>query len=231
MKACPFCAEEIQDAAVFCRHCQHDLKTGESAVKQVVAVTAAPPTRLWSPGIAGLLSFLIPGAGLMYKGQVGLGVVMFIVTVVGYLIFILPGLGLHLLTIGMSVSGDPMRAPGEPSAAAPSQLASTPEPIAPRAPVTADQVARMRKRLLILTPIAIVGIAACAGFLLYADALTIEGSQGLEKAAKLHSAAILPGALGLIAGIPAFISLLAWGDLRLRWRQQQDAAAKASRAA
>jgi len=38
MKKCPFCAEDVQDAAVICKHCKSDLTTDEGRG----ATTAAP---------------------------------------------------------------------------------------------------------------------------------------------------------------------------------------------
>jgi TM2 domain-containing membrane protein YozV len=84
MKSCPYCAEEIQDAAVVCKHCGRDLKTGASG-----------RTPTWNPGVAMLLS-VVPGLGHLYKGQLGQGVLFFLGALVGYSLFIVPGLFVHL---------------------------------------------------------------------------------------------------------------------------------------
>lgn len=61
----------------------------------------------WSPGVAAVLSLVIPGAGQMYKGQVFNGLFWLFIVVVGYLAFIIPGVVLHLLCIIGAGSGRP----------------------------------------------------------------------------------------------------------------------------
>ncbi|HVC97253.1 MAG TPA: hypothetical protein VND64_26470 [Pirellulales bacterium] len=63
----------------------------------------------WSPFAAALLSFIIPGLGQCYKGQILNGIVWFFVVIIGYVALIVPGLVLHLCCIIGAATGDPYR--------------------------------------------------------------------------------------------------------------------------
>lgn len=59
----------------------------------------------WSPGTAAVLSLVIPGAGQMYKGQVFNGLLWLFFVVVGYVMFVVAGVILHLFCIIGAASG------------------------------------------------------------------------------------------------------------------------------
>ncbi|BBO32235.1 DUF4339 domain-containing protein [Lacipirellula parvula] len=127
-RLCPFCGESIAPTAIKCRHCNEFLDGRPREQAQPVAQTvfhaapAAAPVNVvvnqvvgmhhgprWSRGVAIVLSFLIPGLGQMYKGQIFNGLAWFIVTTIGYFALVIPGLVLHLCCIIGAASGDPYR--------------------------------------------------------------------------------------------------------------------------
>jgi len=49
--------------------------------------------------LGAFLSFILPGAGSMYAGRVKSGFLLLILTILGYVAFILPGIFIHLVAV------------------------------------------------------------------------------------------------------------------------------------
>jgi TM2 domain-containing membrane protein YozV len=122
---CAECEGKVTNKLDSCPHCGNPLSAGgEKALTTLSVVPVRKenlgdktiiikqeilvPQRIWSPGVAAVLSFLIPGLGQIYKGQIFNGLVWFGIVILGYC-FVLPGIILHLCCIFGAASGDPTK--------------------------------------------------------------------------------------------------------------------------
>ena len=90
---CRFCGKLVHVDSMQCAYCKkvikedHPLRASQRSLREP-----------WN-GAAAVLSFLVPGLGQIFKGHVGRGLMLFIFTLIGYAIFILPGIIIHVLTV------------------------------------------------------------------------------------------------------------------------------------
>lgn len=77
--------------------------------RPIIIQHVSAPQPKWNKGVAGLLSFLIPGAGQIYKGKPIAGMLWFVLTLIGYAAFIIPGIFLHVMCVVMATMGNPNR--------------------------------------------------------------------------------------------------------------------------
>ena len=123
-KKCKHCGETIdvtlraaEEARRAAEHAAHGPmvfmnSASSAAVEDSLAFTNSGPVerrQRWNPGVAAILSFLIPGTGQMYKGQVANGLAWFVMVLIGYVLFIIPGLVLHVCCVLGAASGEPWR--------------------------------------------------------------------------------------------------------------------------
>lgn len=52
-----------------------------------------------SPGSAAIISLLLPGLGQMCQGKVVRGIIWLVFTLIGYVLFVVPGLILHIVCV------------------------------------------------------------------------------------------------------------------------------------
>jgi len=67
IKFCPNCGAEIDRKAVICPKC---------------GVRIKPSTNVKNPGLAAVLSFVIVGLGQIYNGEIGKGILLFVLYVI-----------------------------------------------------------------------------------------------------------------------------------------------------
>jgi TM2 domain-containing membrane protein YozV len=57
--------------------------------------------------VAAVLSLVIPGAGQIYKGRIAMGIAWLVLTVLGYLTLLVPGMLLHFICVFQAFGMEP----------------------------------------------------------------------------------------------------------------------------
>ncbi|MBS0265635.1 MAG: DUF4339 domain-containing protein [Planctomycetes bacterium] len=106
---CPFCCEDIARDARICRFCGEVLDPVLYRAKEDRApvINIIHRTPKWHPGVAAFLSFLFPGLGQLYKGEVFRAIAWVGVVIMGYMCFLFPGVLAQLGCIVDAACGDP----------------------------------------------------------------------------------------------------------------------------
>jgi len=102
---CLECGAEVSDKAEKCPKCAYPISGRPVADND--QTTKLTNKKLWNPGIAAVLSLVIPGAGQIYRGKLGRGFLWLAIVLIGYALFIIPGLVLHIFCIIAAYCGDP----------------------------------------------------------------------------------------------------------------------------
>jgi TM2 domain-containing membrane protein YozV len=98
MAFCENCGAGINPADKFCENCGASVgtNTGNTVppppVQQVTAPGPMSGQGPKSPALAAIASFLFSGLGQVYNGNLGKGLLIFFGTIIGYMIFVIPGL-------------------------------------------------------------------------------------------------------------------------------------------
>lgn len=101
---CPECSRRISSLAASCPNCGQPMLVTPSA-GAVIRQSTQPR---WNARVAALLSLVLPGAGQMYKGQLGNGIAWLIFVPICYAASVGLGLLLHLVCIIGAATGNPV---------------------------------------------------------------------------------------------------------------------------